>query len=56
MRCDGDRKLVNQNGAPCRLAITDTAADITAGLNGLNGSNIASIAISDNGADRRFGR
>ena len=26
------------------------AADIAAGLNGLDGSNIASIAISDNGA------
>ena len=30
--------------------VSDTAADITAGLNGLNGSNIASITISDNGA------
>ena len=43
-------KLFNQNGAPCQLAISDTAADITAGLNGLNGSHIASITISDNGA------
>ena len=43
-------KLFNQNGAPCQLAISDTAADITAGLNGLDGSNIASITISDNGA------
>ena len=43
-------KLFNENGAPCQLAISDTAADITAGLNSLNGSNIASIIISDNGA------
>ena len=43
-------KLFNQNGAPCQLAISDTAADITAGLNGLNGSNIASITISDDNA------
>ena len=43
-------KLFNQNGAPCQLAISDTAADVTAGLNGLNGSNIASITISDDNA------
>jgi hypothetical protein len=43
-------KLANQNGNPYELAVSDTAADITAGLNGLNGSNIVSIAISDNGA------
>ena len=30
--------------------MTDTAADITAALNSLDGSNIASITISDNGA------
>jgi hypothetical protein len=43
-------KLYNQNSAPGQLAISDTAADITAGLDGLNGSNIASITIADNGA------
>ena len=43
-------KLANQNGSSYQLAVTDSAADITAGLNGLNGSNIASITISDNGA------
>jgi hypothetical protein len=41
-------KLANQNGNPYQLAVSDTAADISAGLNGLNGSNIASITISDN--------
>ena len=43
-------KLANANTTPYQLAVSDTAADITAGLNGLNGSNLASIAISDNGA------
>ena len=43
-------KLSNQNGTPGQLAISDTAADITAGLNGLNGSNIVSITISDDNA------
>jgi hypothetical protein len=43
-------KLVDQSGAPYQLAISDTAADITAALNSLDGSNIASITISDNGA------
>ncbi|HZZ62277.1 MAG TPA: hypothetical protein VFE63_14075 [Roseiarcus sp.] len=43
-------KLQNANATPCQLAMTDTAADITAGLDGLDGSNIASITISDNGA------
>jgi hypothetical protein len=42
-------KLANQNGMPYQLAVTDTAADITSGLNGLDGSHIASITISDNG-------
>ena len=32
------------------MAVTDTAADITGGLDGLNGSHIASITISDNNA------
>ena len=43
-------KLANANATPYQLAVSDTAADITAGLNGLDGSNIASITISDNGA------
>ena len=43
-------KLANANAIPYQLAVSDTAADITAGLNGLNGSHIASITISDNGA------
>jgi hypothetical protein len=38
----------NSNGSPYQLAVIDTEADITAGLNGLNGSDIASITISDN--------
>jgi hypothetical protein len=40
--------LANQSGSPYQLAVTDTAANISAGLDGLNGSNIASITISDN--------
>ena len=43
-------KLANANATPYQLAVTDTAADITAALNSLDGSNIASITISDNGA------
>jgi hypothetical protein len=43
-------KLANADTMPYQLAVSDTAADITAGLNGLNGSNIASITISDKGA------
>ncbi len=42
-------KLANENGNN-QLAVTDTAADITPDLDGLDGSNIASITISDNGA------
>ena len=49
-------KLANAQRLPYQLAVSDTAADITAGLNGLDGSNIASIAISDNGRDRRIDR
>ena len=43
-------KLANANPNPYQLAVTDTAADITAGLDSLDGSNIASITISDNNA------
>ena len=48
-------KLANANATPYQLAISDTAADITAALDSLNGSNIASITISDNARDRRHG-
>ena len=41
-------KLQNANATPYQLAVTDTAADISAGLDSLNGSNIGSITISDN--------
>ena len=41
-------KLQNAKGTPYQLAVSDTEADITAALNGLNGSNIASITVSDN--------
>ena len=43
-------KLKNANATSATLAVTDNAADITAGLDGLNGSKIVSITISDNGA------
>jgi Protein of unknown function (DUF3383) len=43
-------KLANQSGAAYQLAVTDTAADIAGGLNGLDGSNVVSITISDNNA------
>ena len=43
-------KLYNPNGAPAQLTISDKAADITAALNTLDGSNIASITISNNRA------
>ena len=43
-------KLSNQNGSSYQLAVTDTAADITAALNSLDRSNIGSITISDNNA------
>ena len=43
-------KLANANPNPYQLAVTNTAAHITGGLDGLNGSHIASITISDNSA------
>ena len=41
-------KLQDANATPYLLAVTDTAADIAAALDSLNGSHIASITISDN--------
>ena len=41
-------KLADANATPYQLAVTDTAADITAALDSLNGSHIGSITISDN--------
>ncbi len=43
-------KLADQNGLPVSFAVTDTAANITGALNTLQGLNLASIIISDNGA------
>ena len=43
-------KLAYADASAYHLAVTDTATDISAGLNGLNGSNIASITVSDNAA------
>ena len=43
-------KLANANATPYQLAVTDTAADIAPALNSLDGSDIASITISDDGA------
>ena len=43
-------KLANQNATPVTFAVTDTAAHITAALDSLDGTNIASITISDNAA------
>ncbi|RBP18412.1 hypothetical protein DFR50_101360, partial [Roseiarcus fermentans] len=43
-------KLANLNGKPYQLAVSDTAANVSKGLNGLNGAHIGAITIADNGA------
>ena len=42
--------LVNAGGGPIWLAVFDSAIALSAGLDGLNGANIASITVSDSAA------